>query len=306
MKYTEKDIKKLLNECVARLKEEGMVTENRLVTFGNTTYPKYGWCVFLGGGGGSGKGHAIKTIIPIHGKIINVDNWKKKYAAMNGIDYNPKDPEQVSQIHQAISQKGWKKKYTNNVFNPLAHNREFLPNVIFDITAKNPYHDVLGLAEEAQDLGYKTMLIWVVATRHEAIIRNLGRERRIPDRVLHSAYNELMSNMPKFLQGSYAGECLDDAWIIFSSAPNIDRSNLEGDEKKTAAVQLKRGEKGFIIDNETMQRLINYLGERESNPDNPTTFLNSQEVIDKYGIPKYDGTYNIDRNKLDLDKKLYR
>lgn len=306
MKHTKADIKKLLNECISRLKDEGIVSENRVVTFGNKTYPKYGWCVFLGGGGGSGKGSAIKTLIPIDGKIINVDNWKEMYAAMNGIQYNSRDAEQVNQIHHAISRKGWKQKYTNNVLNPLAHDKRQLPNIIFDMTARNPYQDVLGLAEEAQDLGYKTMLIWVVATRHEAIIRNLGRDRRIPDRVLHSAYNDLMVNMPKFLQGSYSGECLDDAWIIFSSAPNIDRSDLEGDEKKTAAVQLKRGQKGFVIDNETMKRLIYYLGEQESNPNNPTTFLSSQEVIDKYGIPKNDGNYNVDRSKIDLHKKLYR
>lgn len=307
-KSTRKDIRKLINECISVLKEQNcVVSENRVVTFGNKTYPNFGWCVFLGGSGGSGKGFALGKLIPINGKVINVDNWKKFYAKMNGMDYDSHNPEQVNQIHQAISSKKWKSKYTDNIFNSDVHtNKDRLPNVIFDMTAKNPYHDVLGLAEEAQDLGYKTMLIWVVATRHEAMIRNLQRDRRIPDRILHDTYNQLMDNMPKFLQGSYAGECLDDAWIIFSSAPNIDRSDLQGEETKTVAVQLQRGQRGFVIDKDTMQRLIQYLGEKEVNPDKPQTYLSSQEVADKYGTPNEKGGYNIDRKKLDLDKKLYR
>lgn len=81
---------------------------------------------------------------------------------------------------------------------------------------------------------------------------------------------------------------------------------MEGDEKKTAAVQLQRGSKGFIIDKNTMQRLVQYLGEKETNIDNPQTFLSSKEVIDKYGIPNDKGGYDIDRTKIDPKKGLYR
>ena len=115
-----------------------------------------------------------------------------------------------------------------------------------------------------------------------------------------------MDNMPRFLQGSYASECLDDAWIIFSSAPDMSKGDLEGDEKKTAVVQLKRGNKGFVIDDGIMKRLIQYLGEKETNIDNPQTFLSSKEVIDKYGIPNDKGGYDIDRTKIDPKKGLYR
>lgn len=304
---TKAEIRQLLDECIETLRKNKVsVTENRVINFGNTVYPKFGWCVILGGGGGSGKGWVVNHQLPIDGRIVNVDDWKKYYARMNGIEYNPRDPRQVSDIHHAISNKRWKQKTIDNIMNPQIHDKRKLPNIIFDMTAKNPYHDVIGLAEDMQDYGYKTMLVWVVATRHEAIIRNLQRSRRIPDEILHHTYNELMDNMPKFLQGSYATECLDDAWIIFSSAPNIDRSDLKGDETKTAAVQLKRGQKGFVIDKDTMERLISYLGEKETNVENPKTFLSSDEVADRYGIPKNDGSFNIDRSRLDLDKKLYR
>ena len=306
-KYTKSEIHQLVDECISRLKEECKLTENRVVTFGRKVYPNFGWCVFLAGGGGSGKGNALNTQIPISGKTINVDNWKEFYAKLQGVKYHPEDSEQVAWAHQGVKQKGWKQKYMNNLFNPeFRTDKEKLPNIIIDATAKNPYYDVFDIAEEAQEIGYKTMLVWVVATRSEAIARNLKRSRHIPDYVLHDAYNSLMDNMPRFLQGSYASECLDDAWIIFSSAPDMSKGDLEGDEKKTAVVQLKRGNKGFVIDDGIMKRLIQYLGEKETNIDNPQTFLSSKEVIDKYGIPNDKGGYDIDRTKIDPKKGLYR
>ena len=306
-KYTKSEIHQLVNECISRLKEECKLTENRVVTFGRKTYPQFGWCVFLAGGGGSGKGSALNYNIPINGKVINVDHWKKFYTEMQGVEYHPDDSEQVAWAHKGVASKGWKQKYMDNFLNPQSRsNKDRLPNFIIDATAKNPYHDVLDIAQDAQDLGYKTMLVWVIATRSEAIIRNLARDRHIPDYVLHDAYNSLMDNMPRFLQGSYATECLDDVWLIFSSAPDISKGDLEGDEKKTAAVQLKRGGKGFVIDKDTMQRLIHYLGEKEMNVDNPQTFLSSKEVIDKYGIPNDKGGYDVDRTKIDPKKGLYR
>ena len=51
-KYTKNEIKQLVNECISVLKEKGgIVQENKIVTFGNKTYPQFGWCVFLAGSG---------------------------------------------------------------------------------------------------------------------------------------------------------------------------------------------------------------------------------------------------------------
>lgn len=303
-----RDIRKLISECISVLKEKHyIIQENRVVTFGSKTYPNSGWCIFLGGSGGVGKGQILKTQLPINGKIINVDHWKKYYAKMYDMNYDSHNPEQVNAIHQAISQKNWKGKVKDNLFNPEVHqNKNNLPNIIFDMTAKHPYDDIFDTAEEAQELGYKTMLVWVVATRSESIIRNLHRDRRVPDKILHSAYNSLMTEMPKFLQSTYATECLDDAWIVFSSYTDLSRSDLQGDETKTAAVQLKPTSNGFFIDRGTMERLTQYLGKEEATPDNPSTFLSSDEVAAKYGTKNDKGGYDFDRNKFDLKKGLYR
>lgn len=303
---TKSDTRKLINECISVLKSKYRITENRMVTLNGKSYPNFGWCIIFGGSGGSGKGHIIKNILMASGKVINVDHWKTYYAKMNGMNYDSHNAKQVSYIHDKISKRNWKKKVMSNIMNPQTHDKDRLPNIIIDMTAKSPYNDVFDIAEDAQELGYNTAFVWAVATRHESIIRNIERTRRIPDSVLHNAYNEIMINVPNFLQSNYAGECLDDAWIVFSSSLDIHKSDLDGDEKKTAAVRLQRGEKGFIIDKPTMDRLIEYLGEKEMNPDNPSTFLSSDEVISKYGTKTKDGEYKIDREKLGNEKKLYR
>lgn len=126
-KYTKSEIRQLVNECISRLKEDYKLTENRVVTFGRKTYPQFGWCVFLSGGSGVGKGYTLNNLIPINGKVINVDHWKKTFAKMNNIDYDSHDTEQVSQLHKAVADKGYKEKYINNLFNPQAHNSKDRP-----------------------------------------------------------------------------------------------------------------------------------------------------------------------------------
>lgn len=305
-KLTQAEFRQLIRECITRIASE--LNENRVVTFNGKTYPLNGWCVFLGGGSGSGKGSALNMNVPIDGKVINVDKWQKIYARMNGIDYDSHDKEQVAQIYKGINRKDWKNRYRENFFNPEARaDKDNLPNVIFDMTAKNPYGELVPIAKQAHELGYQTMLVWVVSTRHEAILRNIKRGRNVPDSVLHSIHNDIMDNMPRFLRGSYAGNCLDDVWIIFSSAESIDHGDLEGDEKKTAAVRLEHEGNGFVIDKETMNRLVCYLGEKEANPDNPQTYLSSKEIVDRFGGYKNDkGGYDFDRSKFDIDRKLYR
>lgn len=288
------------------------IDENRVVTFGKPrVYPNFGWCVILAGSGGSGKGRVSSTLIPIDAQVINVDDWKEKYAKMHNLSYDSTNAKEVYQMHRNVANAGWKKKRIDNFFNSNAHKKEMLPNVMFDMTAKNPYTDVVSVASQAQSVGYKTMLVWVIATRSETLIRNLERDRRVPDSVLHRTYNSLMRQMPEFLQSREAANCLDEAWLVFNSAPTIDRSDLEGDELKTACVQLTRASNQFFINKDTMQKLVQYLGKEEVNPDNPQTFLSSNEIMAKYKkdkeVKKGDKTfYKFGREQFDPQKQLYR
>lgn len=53
------------------------LNEDKIVKFGGQTFPKFGWCVILMGGGGSGKGTAFNSLIPVEGAYLNVDDLKE-------------------------------------------------------------------------------------------------------------------------------------------------------------------------------------------------------------------------------------
>lgn len=76
------------------------LVEDKVVKFGGQTFPKFGWCVILMGGGGSGKGTAFNSLIPIEGAYLNVDNLKE----------NPK----IWDIQPAVRDKDTHKVVRNN------------------------------------------------------------------------------------------------------------------------------------------------------------------------------------------------
>lgn len=53
------------------------LVEDKVVKFDGKMFPKFGWCVILMGGGGSGKGTAFNSLIPIEGAYLNIDNLKE-------------------------------------------------------------------------------------------------------------------------------------------------------------------------------------------------------------------------------------
>lgn len=273
----------IITECINEI-----VDENRVVTFGNATYPNFGWCVVLAGGGGSGKGFVASRLLPINAKTINVDDFKKMYVKLrqgkiDGEDYDSKNPQHVSNVHMAVKKLGWKDKIMRNTMSPETHSPDKLPNVVFDMTGDKPNISVAKIAMYAKQMGYNTMLVWVVANRHEALLRNLQRPRRVGDEIMHQKHNALATQMPPFLQSSESVSYLDDAWIVFNSTEGIKQSDLTGDEAKTAAVRLQRTESGFVIDNETQARLSRYLGRMETDPANPKVYMSSDEIAAKYG-----------------------
>ena len=269
--------------------------ENRVVTFNGTTYPNFGWCVIFAGAGASGKGFVRRNLLPIDGKVINVDDFKPYFAKMRGIDYDPTNPEHTNFVHAGVKNARWKEKVTANVLDPNTHSPERLPNLIFDMTGRDPNNTVVDVAADAREAGYKVMLVWVIANRHEALLRNLQRDRRVPDKVLHTAHNSLATEMPQFLKGDYAGRYLDDAWLVFNSTEGIERSDLEGNEKKTAAVRLERSGNSFVFPSDVEARLQRYLVQVETSPSNPETYLSSDEIAGRYGTPNSHGGYTIDR-----------
>lgn len=273
-----------INGAINRYFRE-LLGENKIITFnGEKVYPNFGWCVILAGGSGSGKGFTLRNELPIDGKLFNVDAYKKlyvvgqKYGYINDPkDYDLKDDFDVSDLHNKIKGKRWKQIERNNFFNKGAKINGRLPNVIFDITAKN-LNDIEEIINYAKPLGYKIMFIWTVTNRSVALFRNLTRSRVISQDIFHKIHNACNSFIPSFLKGSeneIVNE-IDVAWLSFGSGATLKENEIEN-----PCIRLIKSDNGFKFPVGVEKQLMGVLGPQEENPLKPTTYLGNNEIRKK-------------------------
>ena len=223
----------LIVESLRSQLDESTINEAKVVTFDGKVNPNFGHAVIMAGGAGSGKGTALKSVIMLQGKIFDVDELKKLYVkgAKSGVfdderngDYNFKNPDDVSLLHQKVKDLKLKDKREEAFFKSIMADK--LPNIIFDITGDEE-SKITNIAKMCKTIGYKVSLVWVVANREEAFIRNMKRDRTVPDEVFHSTHNNVKASVFGFLEGQGAKFC-DYAWIVFSSG--IDAKKLSPEE----------------------------------------------------------------------------
>ena len=144
---------KRINESVK------VLTEDKTVNPGGTPYPNHGWCVIVCGGPGMGKSSVVKNLINIDAKHLDIDEVKALWLKTTSIDdgilttadgreysmgaenisepYDLSNPKFTSFVHQVTKPLA---KNRQNAFIKAAgsHDKEKLPNVIFDITGDKP------------------------------------------------------------------------------------------------------------------------------------------------------------------------
>ena len=98
-----------------------IINEDKMISFDGEISPKYGWCVIMGGGSGSGKGAVVKRVMGIKAKIFDVDAIKELYAKVinddrydlarktTKKDFDFKNPEDVGYLHMATKKYGKEK-----------------------------------------------------------------------------------------------------------------------------------------------------------------------------------------------------
>lgn len=293
MRYniTEKDLRNVIRNCIVEA-----IGEDRIVKLGGRMYPKYGQAVVVAGGGASGKSFVVNNLIPIQGKHFDVDAFKDIYREMlwndnsrvSKTDPRKNDPanrgkkpselyrmsngKDVEQLHYLTAP--WKQKQRDAFFNDTTKNPNQLPNVIFDITGKT-WDDIMECVDLCNKLGYTMHLVWVVCNRSRALQQNFSRERKAPQKILHKNHNQIIKNLPEFIEVE-AGRHFEDCWLIYTSTDNL--GQMPEDEAKNVCVQLPRDGDGFVIDGEVEERLFRVLGEPEKNPEEPETYLDGKEI----------------------------
>lgn len=270
----------LIVESLRSQLSESTINEAKVVTFDGKVNPNFGHAVIMAGGAGSGKGTALKSVIMLQGKIFDVDELKKLYVkgAKSGVfdderngDYNFKNPDDVSLLHQKVKDLKLKDKREEAFFKSIMADK--LPNIIFDITGDEE-SKITNIAKMCKTIGYKVSLVWVVANREEAFIRNMKRDRTVPDEVFHSTHNNVKASVFGFLEGQGAKFC-DSAWIVFSSG--ADAKELSDEEKKALeqnrVIALEKKGSTFVVPDKVYRKVMVVTGRNEVDPKAPKNYL---------------------------------
>lgn len=216
---------------------ESILTEDKIVKFDGTTYPKDGWCLIMCGGPGSGKSTVLKNIIPINAKIYDADAIKqyavkhgeiadnelilngKHYDIPDDIEppYNLDNSDYVSYLHNTL--KPLNKRIKNNMFKMGADNGR-LPNIAFDITGSD-IEDFTQIIDNVIPLGYKVCIIWVLGTLQMSLDNNAARARKVKKDIVLTKYHDVITTVPRVIDSPSIMSKVNDFWVVFSVAYNI-------------------------------------------------------------------------------------
>ena len=192
------------------------ILNEKLITYGNRK--PYGQIVFIAGGAGSGKGFAISNFVDSASfKIRDVDEMKKQIQILNRLgkldirsilkkygrniklkdldlirkiekdgyklqNFNLKNPDHVYALHILVKAIGIKDASLEKLLLGK-NNPETLPNILFDITAKD-VTDITSVIPKLKAVGYQANnihLTWILTNYVTSLVNNNSRSRKVPD-----------------------------------------------------------------------------------------------------------------------------
>ena len=155
------------------------------------------------GGGLSPKAHIEEFML---GKGLSIEDIANPKHKLGGL----KNPNNVASLHYIVDSMGLKDKWVVSMLSGK-NNKETLPNLLFDITAKK-VESITDVIKPMVKAGYDVKnihLIWVLANFHVAIQANKDRDRMVPEDILLQTHEgagktmwEILTNkVPKGLNG---------------------------------------------------------------------------------------------------------
>ena len=228
-----------------KLLKEQILTEDKVCKFGGEMFPKFGWCVIMLGGPGSGKSTAYNNKVAINAKKYDPDSFKEfsrkrsdidgdVFILKNGKEFDPaaygikppydlSNPDVVTTLHKLM--KPTTKKVMAQMLSDKGANKDRLPNIAFDIVGSDP-DDVTSIVYTAQNLGYKIGIVWILAEVDVAIDRRAFKaERRGMPSLIIKKHDDMYNALSTLIRDGIV-EAVDDFWIILDK---VSIANLEGD-----------------------------------------------------------------------------
>ena len=215
------------------LQEEYQELIEKLITFGNRAYPKFGTVVIMAGGAGSGKGFVKDKLVGVEGFTFDVDAIKALALKADGLNakvkqelgtdlskLNLKNPNDVATVHEIIGDylKIDDKRLEAMYRSIISSSPDRKPNMVFDVTLKN-----LGkldkLTRAVKKLGYDSKnihIVWVVNDIEVAIDQNAKRSRMVPVEILVNTHRGVSQTMMDIIQMGKKIKTYLDGDIVFA------------------------------------------------------------------------------------------
>jgi len=314
--------KKRKNEMVFEEITEDILNE-KLITYGNRK--PYGQIVFIAGGAGSGKGFAISNFLDSSSfKIRDVDEMKKQLQILNRLgkitikdilkkygrniklkdldlirkiekdgytlqNLNLKNPEHVMVLHLLVKAMGIKEKTLEKLLMGK-NNPEVLPNIMFDITAKD-VTDITKVVPQLKQAGYKAEnihLTWVLTNYVTAMVNNRNRARMVPEDILlkthegasNTVWGLVTKALPKGMNGRVDVILNNPEHTTFYT--DADGRTIKGVTKGFLSLPLKKAKGGIFPEKLWKDKLFNWV--KDNAPESITANM-KESVINEYLSP---------------------
>ena len=168
--------------------------------------------------------------------VIEKNNLKNKtiYAIASDL----KNPDNVAALHYIVDAMGMKEKWLANMLAGKT-NPATLPNIIFDITAKN-IKSVVKVVPSLITAGYDPRnihLIWVLTKYDIAVKNNMGRKRIVPSDILLQTHEGAATTIWSMLTGALPSEINGRVDVILNNKENT--VVFKDNKGKPIKIQLK-------------------------------------------------------------------
>ena len=256
---------------------EELLKENKVVSFDGNVNPNSGWVVIMAGGPGSGKGFVFDTLVPIHGKKLDVDQLKtyklrrseitddtitfRDGTTVNltdaGIDepYDLSNPKFVALLHDKT--KALKKAQRSAVFNGILNaSKDRLPNIIFDITMDkiSAIEDVLMMYKP---MGYKVAVVCVFTEIDVAISQNEKRARKVDVDMLLDKHSRVYNTLEKLLGRKDLTDQINDIWVVQQYSIDVNsKTSMRDYIKSNNVTHIPKDANGLYYLEHDMQKFI--------------------------------------------------
>ena len=276
------------------------ILNEKLITYGNRK--PYGQIVFIAGGAGSGKGFAIDNFLDSSSfKVRDVDEMKKQLQILNRIgkitikdilakygrniklkdldlirkvekdgyrlqNLDLKNPDHVYVLHLLVKAMGIKEKTLEKLL-AGKNNPEVLPNIMFDITAKD-VTDITSVVPMLKEAGYKSEnihLTWILTNYVTAMVNNKSRARMVPEDILlkthegasNTVWGLVTKALPKGMNGRVDVILNNPEHTVFYT--DADGRTINGKVKGFLSLPLKKASGGIFAEKLWKDKLFNWV-----------------------------------------------